>query len=64
MAIDAVKAKLSDAANGEAAATLLAQMERLQSTLGKIGLVPDESEAPLRLPYSSMPTLRSKYYWK
>ena len=57
--ITEIKSKLADSDNGKAMAAQLEQLKQLQSNLAKIGVTPDDSEPPLRIPYSSMPTLRS-----
>ncbi|MBF0155233.1 MAG: hypothetical protein HQL64_15960 [Magnetococcales bacterium] len=60
--IKAVREKLANTRSGQIILSQLTEIERLQCDMVKLGASADTAP-PLRLPYSSMPPLRSRC-WK
>ncbi|HAO33691.1 MAG TPA: hypothetical protein PLP22_07900 [Candidatus Competibacter sp.] len=60
--IDAVKKKLEQTDHGKSVMDRVSEIKRLQCDLAALGPV-SEQDAPLRLPYSSMPHLNERC-WK
>jgi hypothetical protein len=60
--IDAVKEKLHKREQGDSVVGMVAEIERLQRDLTSLGQI-SEPDTPLRLPYSSMPALKTRC-WK